>query len=507
MVLWHVHLLRVLLTAVLSVTLASALGPYSVLVLGPVGTHSLYYLTKSLSEALGDAGHSVTLLSTFGPSSSHPMVTEVTTGASVDYLEDYNFFDMRHPLSMKGWHMEATKIMPVMWTNADVKRLWERRRKFDAIVIISYANEVAVPFLLDYEGAFISFCTPGTELFSVSHLGHWLPMSIVPSIVLPFDEHMSLLERLVIPLMSGIIYVVYYWHSLPLIQKIVEEYFPQMPPIQDLYENSHVMLINVHFALDELIPLLPTQVEVGTICAKPPKPLQQDLEEFVNGSGEAGVIYFSLGSVIKAKDIPQHLKLYPLHELSELRIYLDNIILLPDWKISTCMICHSKTRRFISHCGNIGTQEAKYHGIPVLAVPVAFDQPRNAARMARKGFGLVLDWEDMTTEAIVDAAQTILNDTSYAFRLKQVSEALRDQKETPAERAVWWIEYAIRSNACNSSYLEYAGKKLHFLQYIQEDAIAFWVAVLVILYSVCARLCRYCGKGRKEAESRTEKVS
>ncbi|CAL4255296.1 unnamed protein product, partial [Meganyctiphanes norvegica] len=105
---------------------------------------------------------------------------------------------------------------------------------------------------------------------------------------------------------------------------------------------------------------------------------------------------------------------------------------------------HPQTLVFISHCGNFGTQEAKFHGVPVLGVPISFDQHRNAARLARKGYGRVLNWDEMTVELIIRNINILIKDNSYRERINIVSHALQDQKESPKERAVWWIEYAIR---------------------------------------------------------------
>ncbi|XP_064097581.1 UDP-glucosyltransferase 2-like [Macrobrachium nipponense] len=499
-------------------------GPYRVLVLGPIGSRSLYHLTKSLSEALGDAGHSVTLVSTFGPSSTHPNVTETPTGASTEDLEGFNAFKSRDTFSIFTWHTDVTRrIGQAMWQNKDVLNLWERRRDFDSIVIISYGNEIAVPFLLNFEGAYVNLCTPGVELFTISQHGNWLPLSTTPSILLPLDENMSFYERLVNPWVTWVSYLFYVYKSLPIAGEVLEEFFPQMPSIPQLYESSRLTLVNGHFALDGPMPLLPTQVEIGTINAMPPKPLPKDLEEFVESSGDAGVVYFSLGSIVKATDIPAKYKVMFLEAFSRIpqkviwKYEGDDLDLPPNiitrsWLPQQDILGHPKTRLFISHCGNLGTQEAKYHGVPVLAVPVGFDQPRNAARLARKGFGLVLNWEEMTTGTIVEAIQTILQDPTYASRLKQVSEALKDQKESPRERAVWWVEYAIRHNGRNASHLNYAGRKLHFLQYTGADVVAFWITFLllwaVLCYRACLRLlCGCCRRVGRDKRSKKKKLN
>ena len=68
-------------------------------------------------------------------------------------------------------------------------------------------------------------------------------------------------------------------------------------------------MINGNFALDGPVPLLPSQVEIGTINAQKPKPLPKDMESFVQGAGDVGVIYLSFGSFIKSKYLPEKFKI------------------------------------------------------------------------------------------------------------------------------------------------------------------------------------------------------
>ena len=68
----------VVMVVVMAGSAAAAASPlpehYRVLILGPVGSRSLYHLCSSLGEALGDAGHDVTLVSSFKPKSSYKYV-------------------------------------------------------------------------------------------------------------------------------------------------------------------------------------------------------------------------------------------------------------------------------------------------------------------------------------------------------------------------------------------------------------------------------------------------
>ena len=190
-------------------------------------------------------------------------------------MEESNLFDLEDNASaMFALMMDAMKtIGNQMWNNEEIKQLWRERNTFDAIVIIGYANEVATPFLLDYEGVFINLCTPGIEPNIISHQGNWLPFSVVPNIISDYTMHMTFMER-TLNAFSQLYLRSYYIFNLAVdLQNILEQYFPGMPPIVKLYENSSLTLINGHFSIDGMVPLLPTQVEIGTINAKKPGPL------------------------------------------------------------------------------------------------------------------------------------------------------------------------------------------------------------------------------------------
>ncbi|XP_066946134.1 UDP-glucosyltransferase 2-like [Macrobrachium rosenbergii] len=399
---------------------------HNLLVLCPVGSRSVYRLTLLLSEILADAGHLVTHVSTYGPSSKHPNVTEVPIGVSVERLEDTNIFRYRNTQAGFDWISDVTKKSGhKMWRNEHIRRLWERRHDFDAVVILSAMNEIAGPFLLDYRGAFVTLCSSGAavELLSLASQGNWLPLSVIPNNKLVYDENFSFLERLINLWSTWTLYSEYEQKSTSVAQKILERYFPGMPPVEQLFERAHLTLINGHFALDGPMPLLPTQIEIGTITVKPPKPLPNDLEEFAESAGVSGIILFTLGSFVKSRDIPHNHKVILLEVFRRLpqkviwKYEEDDLDLPPNvitrkWLPQQDILGHPKTRLFMSHCGNFGIQEAKYHGVPILGFPVAFDQNSNAVQMASKGLGLVIRWEELTHEVLFSSIQTLLNDPS-----------------------------------------------------------------------------------------------
>lgn len=59
------------------------------------------------------------------------------------------------------------------------------------------------------------------------------------------------------------------------------------------------------------------------------------------------------------------------------------------------------------------------------------------------------------------------------------SRAFRDQKETPLERALWWIEWAMRNP--NPVHFESPATELNFIHIQSIDVIAFLTLISVMI--------------------------
>ena len=71
---------------------------------------------------------------------------------------------------------------------------------------------------------------------------------------------------------------------------------------------------------------------------------------------------------------------------------------------------HPNTRLMIYQCGVNGVFEAVYHGVPIICLPVFFDQFDMAQRVASKGIGLRLDLPTLTSQQLLTAIQTVLTE-------------------------------------------------------------------------------------------------
>ncbi|KAF2366707.1 UDP-glucuronosyl/UDP-glucosyltransferase [Trinorchestia longiramus] len=463
---------------------------YNILMALLVESKSVHRLYQTIARHLVASNHSVTLLTSYNATYSHPNFVNLNVMGSEPALEG-NAFEMTElDAAIKMMLDEIERVSQRMWKNEAVLELWKKRHTFDAVIMPSGAHGMALPFIFNTTGPLILTCNPGLEYFSIANDGNWLPPSVVPSLFLPYDENMNFFERCVNVLSLPILYFASIsFHTAE--TTFLESLFPDVEYVARYYEKSALQLINGHYALDNPVPLLPNQVEIGTINSHTAQPLPKDLEDFIESSGDHGVIYFSLGSYVNSTFISHQKKLEFIEAFKRVpqkviwKYEADDMDLPPnvlkkDWLPQQDILGHPKTRVYISHCGIQSTQEAKYHGVPVLAVPVAFDQPRNAARMVRKNIAVSLSWDTLTADQIVEALNILINDTSYSARMKQLSAVLQDQKESPGERAVWWIEYVIRHRG--APHLQYTGKQLHFLQYICADVIAFLVVCVYVAY-------------------------
>lgn len=96
----------------------------------------------------------------------------------------------------------------------------------------------------------------------------------------------------------------------------------------------------------------------------------------------------------------------------------------------------------VQHGGVGGCAEALRAGVPVLTIPVGFDQPDNAERLRRMGVGAVLPHTRVTRETLERSLRAVLADTAMAARAKAVAAAM--DPEADMARNVDAIEAMVR---------------------------------------------------------------
>jgi UDP:flavonoid glycosyltransferase YjiC (YdhE family) len=62
--------------------------------------------------------------------------------------------------------------------------------------------------------------------------------------------------------------------------------------------------------------------------------------------------------------------------------------------------------------------ETVYHGVPIVVLPVFYDQDANAAAAVANGFGVVLQVRGLTAEKIHEALSTVVYDPKFRSEAK-----------------------------------------------------------------------------------------
>lgn len=516
-----------LLSVLLSTDLPSALAG-KVLVFPVDGSH--WVNMNILIEDLHSSGHQVTVVRTASSwyvkeHSPHYKAITVTLPEPIN-LEKQDFFIsflskmleiQKHggsPLAfvqfywqmlttLYGMHWQASQLVVEIFENPVLmKQLYEGH--YDLALIdpglpagVLVAHKLKLPMVYN-----VRWITSGEGHFVVAPS----PVSYVPAAGSQLSNRMSFGERLKNIFHYVLNMCIDHFIVRPEYDKLVARYFGPETDFYHLLQGADIWLMRSDFVFEFPRPTMPNIVYIGGFQCKPSKPLPPDLEEFVQGSGEHGVVVMSLGTLVKGlpreitseiaagfSQLPQRVI---WRHLGERPHNLGNNTLLVEWLPQNDLLGHPKTRAFVAHGGTNGIYESIYHGVPVIGIPLLFDQPENMLRLKIRGAAKVLDVTKLDSQSFLEAVQEVLHQPSYRDNMQRLSRLHRDQPIQPQDSALFWIEYVMRHKG--AAHLRTDSYKMPWYSYHSLDVMAFLLAVvlavggavvLTIRY-LCFRLCR-----------------
>ncbi|XP_066202352.1 UDP-glucuronosyltransferase 1A1-like isoform X2 [Saccopteryx leptura] len=302
-------------------------------------------------------------------------------------------------------------------------------------------------------------------------------------------------------------------------ESLASEVLQKDVTVQDLMSSASVWLLRSDFVKNYPRPIMPNMIFVGGINCAGKNPLSQEFEAYVNASGEHGIVVFSLGSMVseipekKAMEIADALGKIPqtvLWRYTGTRpSNLAKNTILVKWLPQNDLLGHPKTRAFITHSGSHGIYEGICNGVPMVMMPLFGDQMDNAKRMETRGAGVSLNVLEMTSEDLVNALKTVINDKSYKENIMRLSSLHKDRPIEPLDLAVFWVEYVMRHKG--APHLRPAAHDLTWYQYHSLDVIGFLLAIVLgvvfVVYKCCAFGYRKCfGKKRRPKKSHKSKA-
>ncbi|XP_069904172.1 UDP-glucuronosyltransferase 2B13-like isoform X3 [Oryctolagus cuniculus] len=264
--------------------------------------------------------------------------------------------------------------------------------------------------------------------------------------------------------------------------------------------KADMWLIRTYWDVDFPRPLLPNVDFIGGLHCRPAKPLPKEIEDFVQSSGEEGVVVFSLGSMVsKVTEERTNVIALALAQLPQKVLWrfdgkkpdtLGPNTQLYKWIPQNDLLGHPKTKAFITHGGTNGIYEAIYHGIPMVGLPLFAEQADNIIRMVAKGAAVRLDLITMSSADLLAAVKTVINDPLYKENAMRLSRIHHDQPTKPLDRAVFWVEFVMRHKGAR--HLRAAAHNLTWFQYHSLDVICFLLACVAIAMFIIIKGCLFC---------------
>ncbi|XP_015218905.1 UDP-glucuronosyltransferase 2A2-like isoform X1 [Lepisosteus oculatus] len=486
------------------------------------GEYSHWLNIKTIVNELVDRGHTVTVLIHTGTqfinynqtARYHFEVFQVpftkeSAAEVLDKMLEYWIYDLPNDSFFQGFLKITGMIDAMMNQQKDMcrtffgdKHLLKKLKQFQYDVLLSdpiylcselLAEVLGIPFIYTLRFSFGN--TIERQCGQIP-----APPSFVPSVGTQYTDSMTFVERLKNVLFYKFQDFIFYTFTASKWDRFYSEITGRPTTFCETMGKADIWLIRTYWDFEYPRPFLPNFQFVGGLHCKPAKPLPENMEEFVQSSGDDGIVVFSLGSMVKnltrekANIIASALGQIPQKVLwrysGEKPDTLSPNTRVYDWIPQNDLLGHPKTKVFITHGGTNGIYEAIYHGVPMVGIPLFGDQPDNMMHMKTKGAAVVVDFNNMESKDLVDALSTVINDTSYRENAMRLSRIHHDQPMTPLERAVFWIEFVMRHKG--AKHLRVQAHNLAWYQYHSLDVIAVLLAATAAVVFVLIKSCGFC---------------
>ncbi|XP_035386227.1 2-hydroxyacylsphingosine 1-beta-galactosyltransferase [Electrophorus electricus] len=480
-------------------------SPAKIVVVPPIMFESHLYIFKTLASALHAEGHDTVFLVSEGrevPQSAHyrlqryPGIFNSSTADAFLQAKVRNIFSGRlTPLELFDILEHYSRNCDSVVASGDaMARL--RAEHFDLLLVDP--NEMC-GFVLAHMLA-VPYAVFSTGLWYPAEVGAPAPLAYVPEFNSLLTDRMTLAQRAAnaaVYLLSrlGVQLLV-----LPKYERIMRRHGVRPAvSMHELVQGSRLWMLCTDMALEFPRPTLPHVVYVGGILTKPPGPLPQEFDAWVNDTDEHGFVVVSFGAGVKyLSDDIAHKLAGALRRLPQRVIWrfsgvppsnLGNNTKLVEWMPQNDLLGHRNTRAFLSHGGLNSIYEAMYHGVPVVGVPLFGDHYDTMTRVQAKGMGIMLEWKRMTEEDLHSAMVSIITDHRYRESAHRLSVIHKDQPGHPVTRAVYWIDYILRHHG--AEHLRAAVYSIPTYQYFLLDVVMLTGAALLLTCYCVYRIGRF----------------
>ncbi|KAH8302423.1 hypothetical protein KR044_006375, partial [Drosophila immigrans] len=234
-----------------------------------------------------------------------------------------------------------------------------------------------------------------------------------------------------------------------------------------------LMLLNTHPVLDYVQNLPPNVIQVGGMHIREESaPLPLNLQRFVERFPE-GLVYINLPHLKLMNELGVQRIQAMIKEFTQFGFILNSKLTL-DRKFNNLktidvdanmqqdilgefqfkhikinlinfnyITAQSNMKAFFSHGDSFELQEAIYNAVPVIVLPLLFDQFNNAKRIEERDLGLRLTTDAMGNYEFEHFLHRVVRERIFLKKLQQAQFNFRTRQVKPLNEAVWYVEQLV----------------------------------------------------------------
>ncbi|CAH2054206.1 unnamed protein product, partial [Iphiclides podalirius] len=494
---------------------------YKILVVSPFPSKSHSILGDGYVNILLEAGHEITYVTGFQNNISNPLLHQIDVTENEKYFP-FNKMDIKVILNKEVNVNDASLFLPSLANlhketlkNKEVRKMLnDPGQKFDLVIAEWMFSELYSGLSAVFECPLIWFSSMEPHFMILRLIGE--PSNpAYTSFTLSYNTApFTFTQRVEELFLQAVSYILSDWSVYYKNKENYEHIFgPAMakrgkplPLYEEIRYNASLILGNSHASLGEAIALPQGYKPIaGYHINSNVKPLPKNLQTIMDNATN-GVVYFSLGTIIKSRDMPDLLK----HQLLKIFSNMKQTVL---WKFEEdfpnlpknvhvlkfapqqSILRHPNCLLFITHGGLLSTTEAVHFAVPIIGISVFGDQHVNVQRAVNKGFAMKVDLSYNMAEDLDRAIKEMLGNPRYRNRVKDLSFAYHHRPATPQAEILHWVEHVAMTRG--APHLRSPALAVAWYQKLYLDLLALLLAALYLILIIFKKIVSLYWRGKR----------
>ncbi|VVD01989.1 unnamed protein product [Leptidea sinapis] len=484
--------------------LVSSAAGYHILCLHTTPSSSHYQLMRGIVNPLLEAGHQVTLITLFPEKKPATNLTIVDASHLIEYSKDIDVMD---PDKFDiGVLKTFARNLAIGGVESAAVREAIVNHQYDAVVTEWFFSDLHAGFAAVQQAPWIMLSGAVLHLSTERLMDSVRSLSTIPDMFNIAPIPMNFWQRIANSIMYLVV-TVDNWINFPSAKSDYESTFGPLAarrgvplaPFEEVYNNISIMFVNSHPSYAPARSQPPNVIDIAGFHIDDNTPaLPKDIQAIMDSSPQ-GVIYFSMGSIMKSTMLTEERKRGLLQIFAELpytvlwkfETELDGLpknVYIRPWMPQNSILAHPNTKVFITHGGLLSTIEALKYGVPMLIIPVYGDQPGNARRSVMSGLALEANfYENLVAEMRV-ALKELLANESYYKTAKSTSALFNERPVHTSKLITHYVELAIKTKG--AYHLRSKTKLYAWYELMMLDQLFLVLAILYLLKYTAQRIIR-----------------